>query len=303
MNAKLTWRNGSPFYSINGTEYIPVSYRTCLPNTNTLKNFNDKGFELHYIYPSGILSSIKAPYSSCGEVWEGEGNYNWERLRVHVNTVLDACPNAKLALIVQLDTRDWYLKQNGDAWDSYSHLDFMCRDEKWRQSAARFLKDVIQFMEEEYPERVYAVYLFAGHTCEWYSTYPEEGLVESKQFLKNFREWFGDDQEIPTHEELMNTTYGVFRHPLNDQKALRFWEFYSEILADTISYFAGKVKEYTDGKLLVGVFYGYLMSFFHSYLRGHNSFHTVVSNPDVDLIFLRAHICLSEAWKVSMLLI
>lgn len=285
MESKLIWKNGSPFYLINGKEQIPVSYRSFWPEGEKVKEFAEKGFHLFHASPTGVLNSIKVPYSNCGEVWVGEDRYDWDKLRAHMDMFIQADPEAKVALLVQLDTRDWYLEQNPDSSDSFHQLSIMCQDEKWRQSASNFLKAVLDFMEKEYPERVYAIHIMAGHTTEWYTNYPLPDMYTSPIYKKSFDEWFGDGRSIPTDEELMRAEQGVFRHPVKNKQAIEFWEFHSEAIEETICYFAAQAKAFTDRKLPVGVFYGYTMCFFHAHLRGHGALATVLRCKDVDLVF------------------
>ena len=288
MNASITWHNGSPDLRINGESYLPVAYRSFYPQPNTVKNFYDKGFSLYQLFPSGILCSLKIPYSQCGEVWEGEGVYNWDNLRKHIDMFLASAPTAKFSLLVHLDTRDWYLEEHPEALDSFHNLASMCRDEGWRKSATRFLEDMITFVEREYPDRVYILHLFAGHTCEWYAHYPMEGLPESQQLTESYQRYFDTRETVPTHEQLICAHQGVLRHPAHNKKALEFWDFYNEVIAETICYFAHEAKRITDGRLLTGCFYGYTMCFSHAYQRGHNAYHMVLNCPDVDVIFAPA---------------
>lgn len=288
MNASISWHKGSPDLKINGESYLPISYRSFYPQSGTVKNFYEKGFSLYQLFPSGILCSLKIPYSQCGEVWVGEGEYNWDNLRKHINMFLESAPNAKFSLLVHLDTRDWYLEQHPEAIDSFHNLIHMCRDEGWRASATRFLKDIIDFVEREYPDRVYVLHLFAGHTCEWYSHYPIDGLQESVQLTKSFQDYFQTKENIPTHSQLISATQGVLRHPVKDKKALEFWDFYNDVIAETICYFAHQAKVITKNRLLTGCFYGYTMCFSHAYQRGHNAYQRVLSCPDVDIIFAPA---------------
>jgi len=288
MKATIQWHNGSPNLQINGESYLPISYRSFYPQAGTVKSFYEKGFSLYQLFPSGILCSLKIPYSQCGEVWTGEGEYNWDNLRNHIEMFLQSAPDAKFALLVHLDTRDWYLAEHPKALDSFHNLAQMCRDAGWRNSAVRFLQDIVDFVEREYPERVYALHLFAGHTCEWYAHYPQEGLAESKQLTESYRDYFQTDGDVPNHRDLTGSAQGIFRHPVKNQKAVDFWRFYNDIIAETICYFAHKAKEITNGRLLTGVFYGYTMCFSHGYQRGHSAFHKVLSCPDVDIIFAPA---------------
>ena len=285
MESKLIWKNGSPFYLINGKEQIPVSYRSFWPEGKKVKEFAENGFHLFHASPTGILNSIKVPYSNCGEVWVGENQYDWDKLRAHMDMFIGADKDAKVALLVQLDTRDWYVEENPGTSDSFHQLSIMCKDETWRKNASNFLKALLDFMEKEYPERVYAIHLMAGHTTEWYTNYPLPDMYTSEIYKKGFDDWFADGRDIPTDEELMRAEQGVFRHPVKDKKAIEFWEFHSEAIAETICYFAAQAKKFTHRKLPVGVFYGYTMCFFHAHLRGHGALATVLNCDDVDIVF------------------
>ena len=46
---------------------------------------------------------------------------------------LSSAPTAKFALLIQLDTRQWYLCENEEAVDSFKNLILMCKYEKWRK--------------------------------------------------------------------------------------------------------------------------------------------------------------------------
>ncbi len=285
MESKLIWKNGSPFYLIDGKAYIPVSYRSFWPTGERVKMFADKGISLFHASPTGMLCTVKVPYSNCGEVWVGENTYDWDKLRAHMDMFISSAADAKMALLVQLDTRDWYLQQNPDASNSFDQLSIMCLDEKWREAAAGFLKALLTFLEAEYPDRIYAIHLMAGHSTEWYTNYPLPDLYTSEIFKKCHDDWFGDGRAIPTDEELMGAEGGIFRHPAKHKNAIDFWRFISESIAQTVAYFAHKAKEYSGYKLPVGVFYGYTMSFAHSYLRGHGALSLLLDNPDIDIFF------------------
>ena len=285
MKASIIRKNGSPVINIGDKKVYPVSYRTFQPDERLVKDFYNAGYELFQLFPSGILCSLNVPYSNSGEVWDGENKYNWDNLRKHIDKFLNSAPTAKFALLIQLDTRQWYLNENEDAVDSFKNLTLMCKDEKWRSSASSFLKSIIEFVEKEYPDRVYIAHIFAGHTCEWYSYYPKGGFENNERLVKNYADYFGAAEKMPSYDELFKSDNGIFRHPRLQKKAVDFWRFYSEIIVDTIGFFAKKVKEITNGRMLTGCFYGYTMCFFPSYVRGHNAFHSLLCCEDIDVIF------------------
>lgn len=286
MKAELVEINGVHKICINGEIYNPVSFRSFWPQPNTVNNFEKHGFRLMSIFPSGILCSLKVPYSQFGEVWEGEGKYNWENLRKQIDMFVENAPNAYFSLMVHLDTRDWFLKENPECSDTFKYLAQTCGYQKWRESAARFMCDLIDYIDEHYPEKVYAVFLFAGGTCEWYTSDDKGYYHPLKEQV--YQNWLSDKKtKLPNFEELHNTDYGIFRHPEKRKEAIRYWRFHNEIVTDTISWFAKIAKEHTNNTKLVGVFYGYLTGLGSSSLvpTSHNELSKLLNDENIDILF------------------
>ena len=202
MEAKIVRKNGSPIITINGEEFTPIPYRSFRPFEKNIKMFDEKGYKFFQVFPSGILNTLKMPYSNSGEIWLGEGEYDFEALTKHVDMFLSNSTDAKIILLVHLDTREWFVRQNPGTYNSFENLAVMCQNKKWRESASRFLKDIINYMNLEYPERVYQVHLFAGHTCEWYAGSSTDGLKDASDFVEIYRKWFNDNREIPSNIQL-----------------------------------------------------------------------------------------------------
>ncbi|MDW7657013.1 MAG: hypothetical protein SCM11_07545 [Bacillota bacterium] len=287
MQASVTFQNGAAWIDIDGVKTEPVAYRSFWPQGQTIKNFSDREFQFYGVFPSGILCSLKVPYSQFGEVWTGDGQYNWDNLRAQVDQFVTNAPQARFALMVHLDTRDWFLEENPGCADSFNRLVQTAGWQKWRLAATRYLRDLLDYLDRHYPERVFAVFLFAGGTCEWFSRYPAEGLEPNPIAEQVYRNWYGPGAAIPVNDELRHTTDGVFRDPVTDANAIRYWHFHNEVIADTIAWFALQVKEHTNGSRLVGVFYGYLMTLPNQTLVpvGHNALSRVLCDENIDLFF------------------
>src|SRR5690606_13511496 len=102
MQASVTFQNGAAWIEIDGERTEPVAYRSFWPQGHTIKNFADRDFQYYGVFPSGILCSLKVPYSQFGEVWTGDGQYNWDNLRAQVDQFVTNAPRARFALMVHL---------------------------------------------------------------------------------------------------------------------------------------------------------------------------------------------------------
>lgn len=283
MNAKLICENGVQKIQINGQVVSSVSFRSFWPQPGITHDFAEGGIQLMSVYPSGILCSLGVPYSQFGEFWVGEGEYDWEVVRRQVNQFIENAPNAYLSLILQLDTRDWFVAQHPECPNSFDHLPEACCSSVWREAARQCIRDTLAFFDREYPEKLYAVYVCAGGTCEWYNRDP---LGYHPLKAEAFKKWCEDpERELPTEAEMAAGEHGLVLSE-GEQNVVDYWHFISDITADTILEFAHEVKAYNPG-LLAGCFTGYTLAHGQNFgkICQNGLIKRIFGSPDIDLIF------------------
>ncbi|OGV36301.1 MAG: hypothetical protein A2020_07830 [Lentisphaerae bacterium GWF2_45_14] len=268
MKAILVNQDGNVKIEINGEIFNPQCFRSFKPEAETIRQFAEAGIRLMNVFPTGIKNRLGTPYSPFGEVWIGEGKYNWENLRRQLDLFTESAPEAYFMLMLQLDTRDWFLGLNSDIENSFDHFSLTAGCEKWRKSAARFICDTIDYLDKHYPEKIYGIMLCAGGTNEWYSHY-EDYARHGKYKQAAFEKWMGNESvRLPSAEIIDRTSWGMLRHPQKDRQGVNYWSFLHCLTADTIKYFGGEFKKHTDGSRLVGIAQGYLMDFKNDVLPG-----------------------------------
>jgi len=282
MQAKIVEKNGMNVVEINGKTFEFTAYRSWRPQEKYLKAFNDREFPFMTLLPSGIKNSLGTPYSEFGEYWKGDGIYDWDILRAQMDQFVKNAPDTYLAINLMLDTRDWFLREHPECLNSFIYFSAVCTYKVWRECAARMLKDTIDFLEREYPEKVFAIFLSAGGTCEWHNKaldLPKNPLHEAL-----YREWTGNPEAtIPTEEEIQACENGIFRNPKTQKNVIEFLQFTNDAINDTLTYFAKLVKEHTGGRLLVGAPAGYVLVGEYP-LSGHSEAGEVMKNPYLDII-------------------
>ncbi|MEG0767255.1 MAG: hypothetical protein RR482_06020, partial [Clostridia bacterium] len=253
MQASIVKVHGVPYLKVNDEIIQPVSFRSFWPQEKTIHAFAENGFRLMSVFPTGILCSLKVPYSQFGEVWLGEGRYDWAAMRAQMDAFVTQAPQAYFSLMVQLDTRDWFLREHPEASNTFTQLARDAGWQVWRQSAAHWMTDLMDFLDREYPEKVFAVFICAGGTCEWYNTADQSAADADGVKEQVFAQWSRDAQrKLPDAQALAHASHGAFRDPHADRDALDYWRFHNEIIADTICYFAAHVKAHTHRSRLVG---------------------------------------------------
>lgn len=285
MKAELIHENGAAKIRINGETVSSVSFRSFWPGEEITRNFARDGIRLMSVYPSGLLCTLDVPYSQFGEFWIGDGQYDWDVLRAQMDQFIRNAPDDYFSLILQLDTRDWFLKEHPECPYTFHHIAEGTSYRVWTEAARRCIRDTLSFLDREYPEKIYAVYVCAGGTCEWINHTMGEHVYDPYKEAA-FRRWAKDESRcLPTEKEMAGGAHGLILDK-GEQNAVDYWHFLADMTADTILAFAAEVKKHNPG-LLVGMFEGYLFCFGEGFGDScHNGIiKRVYGSPDIDIIF------------------
>jgi len=282
MKARLVDVRGVRQVEINGKLFRFTAYRSWRPKEENLSAFNDRGFPIMTLLPSGIKNRFGVAYSEFGEYWIGDGKYDWDVLRRQIDQFVSSAPDVYLAINLMLDTRDWFLREHPECLNSFIYFSSVCFYRPWIECAERMLSDTIDFLEREYPERVFCIFLSAGGTCEWHNK--ANDLPPSPLRDAAFREYVGDENaHVPTEEEIAAVSFGSFREPNKQKSAIDFCNFTNGIMNNALAHFAAFVKRHTEGRLLVGAPAGYALIGEHP-LSGHSGVADIMRIPDIDII-------------------
>lgn len=283
MNVKLTRHLGRLKIDINGKLYEPMSFKSFRPNPNNVSEFYSAGVRLFSVLTSGLTSALGVPYSLFGESWIGEGKYDFSAIDRQMDMFLENAPDAYFAPMIQIDTRDWYLKAHPDKPNSFTHLSQIAHDEEWRLAAAEYMKAAIRHCEEKYGERIYGYFLLGGTTTEWFSHGDKEASHPIKE--AGYRKWSGDDQASLPSLERLNREGSVFLEPDEDD-VYRARQFHAETISELVLYFAAEAQTVIRHQKLLGVYFGYLFELGGErlYNDGSLDYERVFFSPDIDMI-------------------
>jgi hypothetical protein len=294
--AKVVRAGGVLKIAINGQIFDPLAYRSYRPTPELVRGFHGTGLRLANVTHTGMLCTLDVPYSLFGEVWTGPQRFNWDAFDAQMELFETNAPGAYYNIALQLDTRDWALKAHPEWSNCYWNLVEMAGHEPWRAETAAALQAFLRQIEARYGDRVFAYSLLCGSSTEWYTNSqgrgrPEAAIREHPLKTACFRQFTGDPAAVmPPLDVLQRTSHGVFRDPVADADALRYWRFHHEIIGDAIVYFAKKSQEVLQHRKLLGLFYGYLTQLNSERLlqEGHLGYERVWRCPDLDMIYAPA---------------
>ena len=255
------------------------------------------------------------------DFWLPDGTFDFTQFDNSVATLLTRVPHAVFAVHIYSFMPEWWLARNPESISTHENnrprdlwLDKQALGaEKWKTQGVIPLKALYDHIKKSnYADRVWGV-SFTENNCGemfWtsadatrrrsYAGYSPADLATFKRMLK---EWYKTDAalakawnqpgltfdkvKMPSHEIARQGSVGELLDPAKDMMMIDFFKFRSLVLAEVLNHFGKFTKEQTDGKWLVGAYYGYFSEMIANPRRniqsnGHNGFMETVLGPYFD---------------------
>lgn len=285
MKVNLKRVNGVLKVEIDGQILEPLSFKSFRPTAKNISDFAAAGVKLFSILTSGLTSMLQVPYSLYGESWIGPHQFDFSVIDKQIELFKQNAPGCYFALMVQLDTRPWWLEAHPECPNTFTHLSQTAANTQWREEAAEYLQAVLTHVEEKYGDIFYGYFMLCGFTTEWFSHFDEEAPNDLKE--EAFKKYMGDRSAvIPAKGELDGMAGRAFAAESCRQNVMDYRKFHAELIADSVLYFAARAQEILQHKKLLGVYYGYLLELDGPRLwnDGHLAYEKVFTCSDIDMI-------------------
>ncbi|MGB5873671.1 MAG: hypothetical protein WBH56_08100 [Bacteroidota bacterium] len=293
--AEISVERGGPRLFLNGEEVYPLlALSTHL--YNTMENFKEAGLNIYN------------PIIGTRSMWLGPDRYDWSRVDVFLDRLLELNPGAFFMPRLQLNTPTWWkvahpeelIKYGLDIpekrYDILKHQDLVFTEgghyfgtgnelweaslasELWRRDTAGMLGAYLEHIEESpLRSRVIGYMPTTGRTGEW-NYYGANFLPD---YSEPMRRACGN---IPDVEARLKTTYGLLRDPEKENPVIQFYQKFHETVAENAVIMCRTVHEATKGRALAGVFYGYLLEQVRIQEGGYLAARKIFESPDIDYI-------------------
>ncbi|HRV05081.1 MAG: Beta-galactosidase [candidate division TA06 bacterium ADurb.Bin131] len=249
----------------------------------------------------------------------------------------------------------WWIEKYGDeliVYDDGGKKASQCGPEKmenpsisseiWKQYVCDSIRKYTRYLKENYPER-FSGYYFAWGICGEWNYYGETDMNDwrcpdfSPAMIRKFRSWLREkygnsikllreswndatidfeSAEIPQRIKRLSSELGSFRDPLRNSDVTDYYQFVSDIAADTFIDFCKTAKEQSSNTIICGGGYGGLMdinvcSYLYFGLTTSGGIKKVLNSPYVDFYstpysyYSReigvgdcSYMCITESWKL-----
>jgi len=289
--AEVRAERGGPRLFVNGREEFPF-FALSANLLATARGYRDSGIR------------FLQPLHGLDDGWTGPGEYDWSGILVYLDQLLGLVPDAFFLPRLHLYAPAWWKKAHPDELIGYAlavdpaghemapkRLDSgfnwsspvdtwaaSLASETWRRDMGAALKDFLRVMEgSPVRSRILGYHIAGGLNGEWHYTgsryLPDTGPAMARAA-----------GPLPKAEERLRTTAGLLRDPARETGVIRLYERFHDRVAATALEFCRIAKAATDRRVLVGLFYAYLLENVMIQEAGHLAPEKVLAAPDVDFI-------------------
>lgn len=298
----VTEKNGRPRIQVNGQTAGLVQYL----------DFQGSDSRVAANLKTSNVQIVQVGLDNFG--WQGEGAYDFSEVDRRLRRVLKQHPKAWLIPVIEIGTvTGWWLRKHPEAaalappgepeLTAYKGAKgpFPCYVHPlWRQAVEEAYCQLLRHLgSADYGQRIIGVKHSNGISNEWFYW-----GSQSRQFpdynpamLKAYQEWLRkegaavreiEEARLPD-PQAWRRDKGFFRDPAESSETIRYARFWQEMVADTVDWWAGIAKRESQGRLLVGNYYGYTLHLAEDphfgQLAGHMAMSKLLRSPNVDIFY------------------
>ena len=318
--AAVKEHNGTPTLFINGEPHSGAAWATYRPTVEVFRDFTEAGVNLFTF----SATPTESGYGLSRTAWTAPDEYDFSQLDERVLLLLEANPDAYFFPRLYVHAPQWWSEQHPDDIvmmdpGDGNYVPFIhaggkpapsWASETWRKDTVEGLRRLIAHVEASpYADRIVGYHIASGTTEEWmmWGGNENQWVDYSPVNVARFREWleakygtdaalreaWGDDvvslrtAAIPPKAQREQAELGALRDPAQEQAVIDFYLYNSDLVADTICYFAQAMKGLTKREKLVGFFYGYLLQLCGEQRQqnaGHLALAKVLASSDIDFL-------------------
>lgn len=275
---RLGDHNGAPALFVNDRPEFPMFLFEQEISERDAQAFQAAGVKLYSFIE-------KTSFLDLG--WVGNRQQDFSTIDRVMKTFSDRVPAGYALPRLHLWAPKWWLDQHPEDAVGYAiapgqsaiNRDASMASFAWRTETGEMLRSMVRhLLDGPYKDRLMGLTLSAGMYGEWHNWnaeyLPDTSEPMRQAYIRYAEEKYNHNLDalraawkdsavtfetiaIPEAEERRSADIGLFRNPNDSVRLVDYYEAYQRAVVDAINYFAGIVKEESQGRLLVSVLYGY----------------------------------------------
>ena len=239
-------------------------YRSFEPEYETMKTMAGLGIHEITLMVSNNTNFMGEPYTRFQPTWIWEREYDFTLFDKMVNETLEAVPDAKLNIVLDLNPPAWWLRRGKyrERYDPFKEFGRVAANQEYRDDVVHYLQAVLKHAIDAFPGRFLNFFIMGGFTTEWFDYSLGTESIPRRRAWDEWRKSHGKPLcDIPGYSERYSgvpESDGLLRTPEKNADALDYWKFNSEISLETVALFMKKAREVLPQDIKLGITYGYI---------------------------------------------
>lgn len=295
LHAEVRVERGGPRLFVNGQETYPL-LGTSTNLYPTIENFRRAGIHLYH------------PIVGLQACWKGPDEYDWSVFEHFYSELIARDAEACFLPRLQLNAPRWWKEANLDECIEYGQP-FNARNydlvrkaglepgegghpfrsgadlweaaivsEKWQADTEQAVRAMVRhFGSGTFGHRILGYHPTTGATGEW--NYPGANFIPD--YSAPMQQACGS---VPSVDARTHSAHGLLRDPVAERDVIAFYDCYHDAIADAVIRFPRAIKEESHGRLLCGVYYGYILEQVRIQDGGYLASLKVFGEPSIDYI-------------------
>ncbi len=248
--SEIRSENGAEYIYVNGKRIAPIAYTTYLSQNNRYADFAESGYKLYSVttfFGTNRMNENTGLYVLGKGIFDG-GTPDFSNFDNDIRKILDVCPDAMIFPRVNVSPSETWEWLHEDELCDTGSASFPERrrasvsSDIWAEEIKKNLSSFIAHIEAmPYRDNIIGYQIAGGNTEEWIA-YDGNGY-SGKRSREKYAEYLKNSGISDSEDE--------------------YYKFLSLTVARRIIEFSKHIKELTEGKLIVGSFYGYTLELCH----------------------------------------
>ncbi len=260
---------------------------------------------------------------SLADFWPAPGEYDFSGFDRAMEVFKLNTRDMYAFLIVRTSPPEWWLERNPDDVTAYygaaprhPQKDKQAlASQRWLRDMSEVLRAFVRHVQDgRYADAVIGFGISEGWNSEWFWSYADANdrpamagysAADLETFRGMLRDKYRDDRALaaaydrpgltfdtvamPAPERLNQSSIGTLLDPVRDRDIIDWFAFRNRSIGNALEHLCRVVKEESDGRLLTGAYYGYLVAFSHIFNHlqsvGHLAIRQIIDSPYVDLVW------------------
>ena len=249
--------------------------------------------------------------------WTGPNAYDYTWVDRSIDEALQGAPKAYIIPRVWVEPPGWWLDAHPEELQQYAdgfqgsdpgpggarRVSFASR--RWLAEAGEALGCFVEHIQERYPRHIIGYHFGAGLWGEWHYNcshhMPDTSEPMRLAFGAYAREKYGQDlarlrkawrdpevtfesMQTPGEAERCRQDLGLFRDPVTSQRIIDYYHCHHHVLSEAVLNFAQAVKEKSENRSLVVIFFGYTRDIGFLHEGGHLDLKRILESPYIDCL-------------------